>query len=247
MDKLLSPKQVAAAFGASESSLKRWCDQGLITTVKTAGGHRRIALQEALRFAREQNHAVVEPHLLSLPATTKRKARGIDGSAERLADALLANNEHECRASLFELYLAGESVSRIFDDVVTPAFRVIGDRWECQEAEVYQERNACQIMGRLMHELRSLQALPHPCCLALGATIEGDQYVLPVTMAEIVLRSIDWDARLLGTSIPFDSLVKAVETHTPALVWLSVSFIADEAAFVAGFQDLSEADRKSVV
>ena len=74
MPHLLSPKQVAHAIGASESSLKRWCDQGLLTTVKTAGGHRRIPVQEVLRFVREQNHAVVEPHILSMPATTDRKA-----------------------------------------------------------------------------------------------------------------------------------------------------------------------------
>lgn len=245
MDQLLSPKQVAAAIGASESSLKRWCDQGLIKTVKTAGGHRRIPVQEALRFVREQNHAVVEPHILSMPATTDRKARRIEGSAERLTEALLSDNELACHAILFDLFLAGESVSRIFDDVVATAFRSIGDKWECHEAEVYQERSSCQIMIRLLHELRSMQVAPAPKYVALGATIEGDQYVLPVTMAEIVLRSVDWDARLLGTSIPFDSMVKAVEAHSPALVWLSVSFIADEADFVHGFHRLSAAASKT--
>lgn len=245
MDQLLSPKQVANAIGASESSLKRWCDQGLIKTVKTAGGHRRIPVQEALRFVREQNHAVVEPHILSMPATTDRKARRIEGSAERLTEALLSNNELACHAIVFDLFLGGESVSRIFDDVVATAFRGIGDKWECHEAEVYQERCSCQIMLRLLHELRSKQVAPAPNYVALGATIEGDQYVLPATMAEIVLRSVDWDARLLGTSIPFDSMVKAVETHSPSLFWLSVSFIADEADFVHGFHRLSAAASKT--
>lgn len=245
MNQLLSPKQVAAAIGASESSLKRWCDQGLLTTVKTVGGHRRIPVQEALRFIREQNHTVVEPHILSMPATTDRRARRIEGTAERLTEALLAGNELACGAIVFDLFLAGESLSRIFDDVVATAFRNIGDKWECHEAEVYQERSSCQIMLRLLHELRSKQVAPSPDFVALGATIEGDQYVLPVTMAEIVLRSVGWDARLLGTSIPFDSMVKAVETHSPALVWLSVSFIADESDFVRGFHRLSSAASKT--
>lgn len=245
LDKHLSPKQLADAIGASESTLKRWCDQGLITTVKTAGGHRRISVQEAIRFVREQNHAVLEPHILSMPATTDRKARRIEGSAERLTEALLSNNELACHAIVFDLFLAGESISRIFDEVVATAFRSISDKWECQEAEIYQERSSCQIMIRLLHELRSKQVTPASNFVALGATIEGDQYVLPVTMAEIVLRSVDWDARLLGTSIPFDSMVKAVETHSPALVWLSVSFIADEADFVHGFQRLSAAASKT--
>ena len=245
VEKLLSPKQVAQAIGASESSLKRWCDQGLIMTVKTGGGHRRIPVQEALRFVREQNHAVVEPQILSMPATIDRKARRIEGSAERLTEALLSNNELACQAIVFDLFLAGESVSHIFDDVVATAFRSIGDKWECHEAEIYQERSSCQIMIRLLHDLRSKQVAPAPKCVALGATIEGDQYVLPATMAEIVLRSVGWDARLLGMSIPFESLVKAVETHSPALAWLSVSFIADDADFIHGFHRLSTAASKT--
>lgn len=238
MDQLLSPKQLATAIGASESSLKRWCDQGLLKTVKTAGGHRRIPVEEALRFVRERNHAVVEPHILSMPASADRKARRIEGSAERLTEALLGGNEQASRAILFDLFLAGEPESRIFDEVVATAFRAIGDKWECHEAEVYEERSSCQIMIRLLHELRSRQPAPDPRRVALGATIEGDQYVLAVTMVEIVLRANGWDARLLGNSIPFESMAKAIETHSPALFWLSVSYVADEAAFVAGCQRL---------
>lgn len=241
MDQLLSPKQVAAAIGASESSLKRWCDLGLLKMMKTAGGHRRISVQEALRFVREHDHAVVEPHLLSIPATIDPKARRIEGSADRLTNALLADNQQACYAILFDLFLAGESISRIFDEVVAPAFRNIGDKWECNEAEVYQERRSCHLMLRLLHDLRSKQVAPNPSFVALGATIEGDHYDLPSTMAEIVLRSIDYDARFLGTSIPFDSLVKAVKTQSPALFWLSVSFIADESEFIDGFNRLSAA------
>ena len=105
MEQLLSPKQVAAAIGASESSLKRWCDQGLLTTVKTAGGHRRIPVQEALRFVREQNHAVVEPRILAMPGTDNRKARRIENCAERLAEGLLTNNEQSCHEIVFDLFL----------------------------------------------------------------------------------------------------------------------------------------------
>jgi MerR family transcriptional regulator, light-induced transcriptional regulator len=58
---LLSPKQVARALGVSESSLKRWCDQGLIATVRTAGGHRKMASAEVMRYIREHNLPLVSP------------------------------------------------------------------------------------------------------------------------------------------------------------------------------------------
>ena len=50
---------------------------------------------------------------------------------------------------------------------------------------------------------------------------------LPAGKAELIVNCV------------FDSMVKAVETHSPALVWLSFSFITDEADFVHGFQRLS--------
>lgn len=50
MDELLTTRQVAAELQVSESSVKRWCDQGLIRTQRTAGGHRRIERSSLRRF-----------------------------------------------------------------------------------------------------------------------------------------------------------------------------------------------------
>lgn len=240
MNQFLSPKQVAEALGTSESSVKRWCDQGVLSSVKTAGGHRRIPVQEALRFAREQNHEVIEPRILALPCTQDRKARRIDGCAERLTEALLASNEVACRSIIFELFVAGHPVSQIFDEVFATAFRTIGQKWECHEAEVYQERCSCEIALRVIHDLRRKQMPPDESRMALGAAPEGDLYSLPLAMSEVVLRSVGWDARLLGSSIPFDSMIAALRKHRPGIFWLSVSHIEDEAEFIAGFNRLFE-------
>ena len=240
MDQLLSPKQVAAAIGASESSLKRWCDQGLLSTVKTAGGHRRIPVQEVLRFVRERNHTVVEPMLLALPDTSDRKSRRIEAGADRLVAELLADNEGGCRAIVMDHFVSGEPVSRLFDEVFAVAFHKIGEMWQCHSAEIYQERCSCQIALRLLHELRAKLPPTDPDCVALGATAPGDIYSLPVTMSEIVLRSVGWDARLLGSSILFDSMCQAVEVRKPGIFWLSSSYIPDEAEFVQGFNELAK-------
>jgi len=69
MKKNASPKQVARAIGVSESTLKRWCDGGLIPMTKTAGGHRRIEVAAVIKFLRETGRQVVEPELLNLPVT----------------------------------------------------------------------------------------------------------------------------------------------------------------------------------
>jgi len=238
---LVSPKQVARAIGVSESSLKRWCDQGLIETVRTAGGHRKMTIAEVLRYVREQDHNLVSPQILGLPPVSEHASTGLTHGGPRLADALLVGDELLARQIVFDLYLAKHTLSVLFDEVIAAAFREIGDRWACHDAEVYQERRACDIAQRILFDLRRVQRVPERKWLATGGTIEGDLYSLPSAMAELVLRDCGFHATSLGTSIPFAWLVKAVQETKPKLFWLSVSHIREELDFVSEFAALSQA------
>ena len=238
---LLSPKQVARAMGVSESSLKRWCDRGLIPTVRTAGGHRRLPISGVLTFLRETNQNLVDPEILGLPATSGKTDWVTDRARDVLRESLLIGDEASCRQVIFDLWLAGQRLSEICDRVIAGAFVDIGDKWVCREAEVYQERRACEIVIRALHELRSALPAGDPHCVALGGTAEGDQYVIPTTAAEIVLRDAGWQAHSLGSSIPFASLAVAIREHQPRLFWLSVSHVADRPRFLEGFQLLNTA------
>jgi methanogenic corrinoid protein MtbC1 len=238
---LVSPKQVARAIGVSESSLKRWCDQGLIKTIRTAGGHRKMAIADVLRYLRERGQALVEPEVLGLPAVSPRAIGGLSNNRPRFVEALLAGEESLARQIVFDLYLAKHAQSVIFDEVFAVALREIGDRWACHDVDVYQERRGCEIALNILSDLRRVQHVPEKKWLAIGGTIEGDQYALPSTMAELVLRDCGFYATSLGSSIPLASLIKAVESTQPKLFWLSVSYIREGLDFVAGFSALSQA------
>ena len=206
MSELMSPKQVARAIGVSESSLKRWCDQGLIKTVRTAGGHRKMPMADVLQFVREHDHPLVSPEVLGLPPASELAALGLTRGKPRLVDALLAGDELLARQIVFDLYVAKHSISVICDEVIAAAFREIGDRWACHDADVYQERRGCELCLRILFDVRKIQRLPDRTWTATGGTIEGDQYALPSAMAEIVLRESGFRATSLGSSIPFPSL-----------------------------------------
>jgi len=247
---LLSPKQVAQALGVSESSLKRWCDQGLIATIRTGGGHRRLALPDVLRFIRDNEHRLVSPEALGLPPVRESSERCLERARQLLAQALLDGDEPLSRRIVFDLYLAKHPLSSICDEVVASAFREIGQRWSCQQAEVYQERRACEIMLRMLHSLRDTQRGMMAEWKAIGGTPEGDGYLIPNAMVELVLRENGWSAASLGASIPFESLAVAVRNHQPRLLWLSVSFIEDTERFVTGYQrlfEVAQAQRTAIV
>lgn len=235
----LSPKQVARAIGVSESSLKRWCDSGLIRMEKTAGGHRRLPREAVIGFIREQGHTLRHPELLGLPVAVGQTEWALDSAKDSLRDALVAGNEELCRQIVVDVYLADHSVSAICDRLLTPAFHEIGELWDCGEVEVFEERRACELCLRVVHELRQLidrNSLTGP--VAMGGTLDGDPYTLAVSMAELVLRDVGWQASSLGHLLPFQTIESAVKRHRPRLLWLSVATIRDESRFIEEMQSL---------
>jgi methanogenic corrinoid protein MtbC1 len=238
---LISPKQVAQAIGVSESSLKRWCDRGLLVSVRTAGGHRRLELDSVVRFLRESGHEVARPELLGLPSSVGHGAAVTDRSREQLRDALLAGDEEQVRRIIFDLYLSGQTTSDICDRVIAGAFHEIGHGWECGQVVVYRERRACELALKVLHELR--RAIPAPALespTALGGTIEGDPYGLPTTMVELALHEIGWRATSLGTMLPLATLAEALRENQPELLWISVSAIQSLPEFLDEYGRLQQ-------
>ena len=68
--------------------------------------------------------------------------------------------------------------------------------------------------------------------MALGATTEGDPYVLSLLLGELVVREMGWDVRNLGVNLPFGSLANATRSYRPRLIFLSINYLEDEETFL---------------
>ncbi|OYW13231.1 MAG: hypothetical protein B7Z55_17185 [Planctomycetales bacterium 12-60-4] len=142
---------------------------------------------------------------------------------------------------LLELYLGGQGLASICDDVIRPTFEEIGHRWECGDVAVYQERGACEITHRALGELRlAWSTSDRPAPLAIGGTPSGDEYRLPTAMCELVLLEVGWNAISLGTNLPFETWHAALEARRPKLLWLSVSHLGSRESFLAEYPPLFE-------
>lgn len=209
---------MAQAINVSESSLKRWCDQGRLTAVRTAGGHRRITLDNVIQFLRQSGQPLVRPELLGLPSNTGQAAVVIERAHEQVRDTLIAGDEDRCRRIVFDLYLAGQSACEICDQVLATAFHDIGNLWGAGELSIYRERRACETAFKIQHELRmAVQTPPPDAPTAVGGTLEGDPFELPTSMIELVLRELGWQAASLGTRLPIATMTEAVRDSRPKL------------------------------
>lgn len=246
MKELLSPKQVATSIGVSESSLKRWCDQGVITTERTPGGHRRIRVREVIRFLREQSHPLVRPEVLGLPVGSGQGAHPVETARQTLFDALRDGDHEQANRVVVDFYLSGASILRVCEDLITPTLHAIGDGWECGQIEVYQEHRACEFLNRILFSLRSLLPPPAPGApTAIGGSPPGDNYRLATLMVELVLADDGWNAVSLGSSLPFATIASAIARHRPGLVWLSFSHIPDLEAMRSDFQEFLDSIAES--
>jgi len=233
--KSLSPKQVASAIGVSESSLKRWCDKGIIQSSKTVGGHRRISPNSVIRYLKDAKRPLISPAILGLSEQGLPRESSLEQIVERFADGLVKGDEAHCRRIAVDLFMADYPISKIGDLVIKPAFERIGCNWQNGSVEIFQERRACQVASKIIGDMSQFLALPQEGPVAIGGTIEHDNYALPCKLVESVLRQHGWRAQSLGTNIPFTSLAAAVADQKPKLFWLSVSYIREDVgSFVRG-------------
>jgi excisionase family DNA binding protein len=219
---MLSPRNVAAAIGVSESSLKRWVDDGLLRAARTAGGHRRIAVQEAVRFVRARRVPLARPDLLVRGAASAGRGGVLDG--EQLFTLLVQDRRAEVVSALIGRFLAGDSLADLCDGPMRSALARIGELWRHEERGLLVEHRATDTILQALTLLRHLLQGPSSAApVALGGAPSGDRYFLPSLMAAAVLADVGYRDANLGADVPADTFVRAIDEYQPALVWLSVT------------------------
>jgi molybdopterin-binding protein len=65
------PGQLAELLGVSVDTVRRWCDEGRMATVRSEGGHRMVEGRELARFVREQDEDHTPEELASRSARNR--------------------------------------------------------------------------------------------------------------------------------------------------------------------------------
>lgn len=220
----LSPRDLGRAVGLSESSVRRWADDGRLRAERTAGGHRRIARAEAVRFVRESGLAVVRPDLLGYPRP-ELELRATEGvpSAEALAEAFQASDASGARRMIVSAFLDGAPLAEICDGSIRGALREVGLLWRDGPVGIVYEHRAIDICLHALSDIRSAIPDRADAPLALGGAVEGDTFLLPTTMTAVVLADVGFRVVNLGPHVPTTALLAAAEEFSPRLVWRASS------------------------
>lgn len=220
----LTTKEVARLLQVSEATVKRWADDGLLHSIKTAGGHRRFSTHSIATLRREKGIGPAP----GVPRPQKKHRAATVSSPVRLTELLLAGDEKEAAAFLIHAYMEGHPLAALFDKTLTEAMHEVGDLWFRGTITVADEHLATRVVFSALQKLRSIAVPAEVTGLkAICCGIEGDLHELPVHLAEMILETEGWDARNLGANTPLFSLREMVARQRPQLVCISARSLAD--------------------
>jgi MerR family transcriptional regulator, light-induced transcriptional regulator len=234
---LLTTSQAATLLQVHESSVKRWTNQGELVSQKTAGGHRRIAIQELLHFAQAKNISAairtLAPHEeeIAMAGFAAREQNDFSG----LQELILKFCDAEPTYWLSQLLLLTETVfdlplTRIYDSAIGGALREVGRQWQSGSRTIALEHRFTQkVVDALYGKINQIdsQALqlplhtsPQPPKAIVGCA-EGCYHEIGGLMSRILLRTMGYDVTYLGANAPFEEVAGIQELEGAELVCLS--------------------------
>ena len=224
--------ELSRRTGVQPDTIRAWQRRyGLVEPQRTSKGYRLYSSADedvirAMRDLTAKGVAAAEAAALArrgaeAPPAPSFGALDPAAQARRLRRALEAFDEEEANAILDEC-LAGLSLARVLEDVITAAMAEIGSRWHDGEATVAQEHFASSVVrGRLLGLARGWGAGAGP--LALLACLPGELHDLGLIAFGLSLRQRGWRIAYLGADTPLDTLDDAVNRLRPRVVVLSAS------------------------
>lgn len=218
--------ELARRSGVSPELLRAWERRyGLLQPSRSPGGFRLYTEEDERRIRRMNEYlagglsaaeaarrALAEP--APITATT-----GVAETAAALVRALEAYDETAAH-ELLDTALASYGVETMLEEIVAPALRTIGDRWQRGEITVAQEHFASNLLrGRLLGLARGWGRGVGP--VALLACPPHEQHDLPLIMVGLTLRAAGWRIAFLGADTPVETLERAVDELEPRAVVIS--------------------------
>jgi excisionase family DNA binding protein len=232
----LTSSEVAGLLSVHASTVKRWCNDGEIASEKTAGGHRRVHLEDALTFARQRGIETVlapfhpyEPHVWT--ALKAVRDGGSFGRLHTLSMGWVVRGQVRRLSALFDALARDPSVPlcRYCDEGVRGLMVKVGQAWAEGRLRVAEEHIVSQAMTEVLLRLRPEGAgdrapegwSDRPPVAVVG-TMEGNQHHLGSLCVRLLLERLGWEVIYLGPDVPVEEFAAVQRGRDAALVCVSL-------------------------
>jgi excisionase family DNA binding protein len=230
---ILSTSDVARLFNVTETTVKRWADEGTLKCQKTPGGHRKFEIRNVVEFAEQNQFDPVGA--LEIPGDedlgSKIQVAVLGREFPTLVSAYLRKALVQEESGLFPflsyLYQHCIQLWEMHDLVIRPALHEIGERWSRGEIGVDDEHRASYETLEALAMLQ-LQIGMKSCCghSVVCATLGDELHEIGLRCAHYLFESQGWVSRYLGSRVPSEAINAAIVHWKPDIVCLSSTYKA---------------------
>jgi methanogenic corrinoid protein MtbC1 len=244
---ILSTVDVARLFNVTETTVKRWADEGTLCCQKTPGGHRKFPMRNIIEFAEQNNFEPVG--VLSLPEGSGRNttvqtailSRDFSSLAKAFVDRALSPDRTDLYLFFSYLYEHRFPLWEIYDKVLRPGMQEIGGMWERGEIGVNQEHRASyETMDALARLQAEIFVKPATGKSVIFACMGEELHEIGLRSAAYVFEAEGWTTHYIGARTPVASVVEAVKDLRPSVLALSVTYPEETGQIVDDLRSLAE-------
>jgi methanogenic corrinoid protein MtbC1 len=249
---VLSTADVARLFNVTETTVKRWADEGTLKCQKTPGGHRKYDVRCVVEFAESNNFEPVGA--LTIPEADRLgpriQAAVLDRDFAALVEAFvekaLSPDPGELFVFLSYLYQHRIHLWEIHDLLVRPGMEEIGRRWAAGAISVCHEHRAShetlEALVKLQTQIRIRSQNGHSVvCSCLG----DELHEIGLRCAAHMFESEGWTTTYLGARTPVEALTSTIRELRPTVVSLSITYVPAEGLPEAELRRIVEAAQEA--
>lgn len=176
-----------------------------------------------------------------------QRLRAIGALREAYVMALCAGEEAAAERAIRDAIDAGLGECTIYDAIMAPALRRVGEAWAAGELSVADEHLATQISTRMVALQRELERVGarRVATRIMLCGLQDERHVVGLEMASSVLQHAGYEVLMLGADVPIDTLASAVERHRPAIVGFSATMATTAKVLPAAIYEVRAADERA--
>lgn len=139
-------------------------------------------------------------------------------------DYLLKGESEEARSLINNLYDNGYSITSIYLDILEKALKEVGVLWEVGSIDVWKEHFISEVVLDLMRELKLKEKKIKKRAFSLIALTAGaEMHNIGLKMITDILEIEGWRITYIGSNIPVQSIIRAIEFEKTDVIAISVT------------------------
>ena len=178
------------------------------------------------RFIKAGREACLEKIEDNQPENQKDGESELSQIQKLFLESILNGQRKAAITIAVEAIRSGHSIADAYTEIFQQSQYQLGRLWESNKITVAEEHMATAITQLVMAQIYSLIELAETVrgrVVIVG--VEGEMHQIGANMIADVLETKGWDVRFLGTNMPHQGILKAVEEHRADVVGISATML----------------------